>query len=109
MDVHRPGYGAHRAGADAQRPGGFERPLPQHRVRRQTEVVVRRQVDDLTVVERALVGLFAVEHAQPPVESLLFQRIELGAEKSEGIATHCAQCSSPPKRSSTVNQRNVST
>ena len=77
VDVHGAGDGAHRARADAELRDRLERLLAQLRVRRQAEVVVRREVDDLAVVEGASVALFAFENAEMAVEPLLLERVEL--------------------------------
>ena len=58
----------------------FERRLLQLRMRRQPEIVVRRQIDDRLVIEgRVRLGL-AVEHAQLAIEALLLQRFRARAE-----------------------------
>src|SRR5262245_35759858 len=88
MNGHRPGNSADRAGADAELPGGFERPLPQARVRREAEGVVRRQVHDDTVIDRRLWLLFVFENTQRAVEPLRFHRLEFSAEIGERIASH---------------------
>ena len=47
VDGHRAGDRPNRSGADAESPRRLERALAQPRMRRQAEVVVRREVDDL--------------------------------------------------------------
>ena len=64
----------------------LERLLPQPRMRRQTEIVVRREIDDRLVVERGVRLLLVVEDAQPAVEVLLLERVELVAQVGERIA-----------------------
>ena len=54
-------------------------------MRRQPEVVVRREVDDLPIVERRRRLLLVVEDAEMAVQALLLQRIELGGEVGERI------------------------
>ena len=54
-----------------------ERRLAQPRMRRQAEVVIRREVDDLAMIERRLRLLLAFENAQVAVEPLLLERVEL--------------------------------
>ena len=88
VHLHGAGDGAHRAGADAELLDRFERLLPQPRVRRQTEIVVRREIDDRAVVERGVGLLLVVEHAQVPIEVLLLERVELVAEVGERVLTH---------------------
>ena len=50
---------------------GLERASRSLRMRRQAEVVVRREVDDLTVIEGRLRLLLVVEDAQLAVQALL--------------------------------------
>ena len=88
VDRHRAGDRAHRAGADAELLERVERPLPQSRMRRQPEVVVRREVDDLAAVDRRARGLLVVEHAQAAVEPLRLERVQFVAEKCERIGAH---------------------
>ena len=90
VDLHRAGDRSDRARADAERRDRLERALPQLRVRRQTEVVVRRQVDDRAAVDRGARLLLVVEHAQPAIEALVAQRLELGREIAERILAHRA-------------------
>ena len=63
-------------------PQRVERALAQLRVRRQSEIVVRGQIDDRAVVDRGARLLLAVEHAQPAIESLVAQRLQLGRRDS---------------------------
>ena len=60
----------------------------QPRMRRQAEVVVRRQIDDRAVVERGVRLLLVVEDAQVPIEVLLLERVELVAQVGERVLTH---------------------
>ena len=55
------------------------------RWRRQPEVVVRRKVDDRTVVDGGVGALVALEHAQTPEQSLRLERVELQTEVGERI------------------------
>ena len=57
-------------------------------MRRQSEVIVRGKVDDLPMVDRRRGFLAILENAQVSIEPLLFQRVELSGEISEGIETH---------------------
>ena len=82
VDVHRAGDRAHRSRADAVAVDRLERALAQPRMRRQPEVVVRREVDDLPVVDRRLRLLLVVEDAEMAVEALRFERVELGRTES---------------------------
>ena len=52
---------------------GLERRLAQLRVRRQAEIVVRREIDDRLVIEGRVRGLFAFEHAQLAIQALLLE------------------------------------
>ena len=63
----------------------LERRLAQPRMRRQAEIVVRGEVDDLAVVERARVALLAFEDAEVTIEALLLERVELAGEVVERI------------------------
>ena len=60
---------------DAELARGFERRLAQLGMRRQAEVVVRRQVDDLLAVEGADRRLLVVEHAQLEVGARCFRSL----------------------------------
>ena len=75
-------------GADAEAPNRLERALAQQRVRGQAEIVVRGEVDDRAVVDRGVRRLLAVEHAQPAIETLLAQRVQLVVEVAERIRSH---------------------
>ena len=59
VHLHGAGDGAHRAGARAVLSHGFERRLAQLRVRRQSEIVVGREIDDRLVIERRVSLLLA--------------------------------------------------
>jgi hypothetical protein len=58
-----------------------ERLLFQPRMRRQSQVIVRRQIDDPAAIDRRVRGLPVVEHPQAPVEPLSFERVELVGEE----------------------------
>ena len=66
----------------------LERARAQPRMRRQPEVVVRREIDDRSVVERRVRPLFVFENAKAPVEVLLLQRVELVTQVRKRIAAH---------------------
>ena len=74
-------------------PDRFQRLLAQPRVRGQAQVVVRREVDDLPVIERAGVALFTFQNAKVAVESLLAERVELVRQVIERVGAHAAQYS----------------
>jgi len=57
-------------------------------VRGETEIVVRGEVDDLTMVEDRGRLLLAVENSQMPIQTLLFECVEFDGEIVERIATH---------------------
>ena len=88
VDVHGAGDGADRAGADAERAGRLQRLFAQLRMRRQAEVVVRREIDDLAVIERGLVALFAIENPEMAVQALLFERVEFAGQVGERVGAH---------------------
>jgi hypothetical protein len=74
--------------ADAKGLQRLERPCPQHRVRRQTEIVVRGKIDDLTMVNRRVRRLLAVEHAQAAIQTLLPQIVQGLVQVGERVLTH---------------------
>ena len=59
--------------------------LAETRMRGQSEIVVRREIDDVVMIDGRRRLLLVVEHAQLAVEPLLLQGIELGGKESEGI------------------------
>ena len=67
---------ADRTRADTECPRRLHRALTQFRMRRQTQVVVRREIDDRAMVEGRVGLLFTVEDAQATVQSLCLQRVE---------------------------------
>ena len=81
VNRHRAGDRAHRAGADAELLDRRQRLLFEPRVRRQPEVVVRREIDDVAAVDRRARGLPVVEHAQTAVETLRFEGVQFVGEK----------------------------
>ena len=88
VDLHRARDGSHRAGADAERREGIERAVAQSWMRREPEIVVRRQIDDRAVVDRCMRRLLAVEHAQRAEESLIAKGVQLTVEVCERIRAH---------------------
>jgi hypothetical protein len=88
VDFHRSGDGADRARADAEPFDGLERGLPQARMRRQTEIVVRRQIDHGLVVDGRMRLLLVVENAELAEELLLAQRVEFLPQISQRISAH---------------------
>ncbi len=88
VNRHRAGDRAHGAGAHTEFFGRLDHRGDELGMRRETEIVVRRQVDDLFAVEPARGLLFTFEHTQRPVEALLTKVVEFGCEKCEGILTH---------------------
>ena len=67
VDLHRAGDRPHGAGADAESLERLERRVAQPRMCRQTQIVVRRQVDDRPVVERRVSLLLVLEDPQAAV------------------------------------------
>src|ERR1019366_5687442 len=61
-------------------------------VRRQAEVVVGREIDDLLAVEAAHRRLLVVEHAQLEVGALLLQLVELVGEVGQRIGAGGRAC-----------------
>ena len=60
-------------------------------MRRQAEIVVRREVDDGPAVEVRRGLLAIVENAQRAIEALLTQRVELSVEEGKRIGAHWRQ------------------
>src|SRR5581483_3086829 len=89
------------AGTDAEAARRLERRFAQAGMGRQAQVVVRRQVHHLPVIERGLRPLLAFEDAEMTVEALLLQGVEFGLEKRKRVAAHAAQFSSPETTPST--------
>src|SRR5690606_6712248 len=80
--------GPHRARPDAELLDGLDRLRLQPGMRRQPQVVVRRQVDDGLAVEGCGTGLLAVAHAQLPVQPLVLQRLQFVGEIGERLVAH---------------------
>ena len=87
VDGHGAGNAAHRAGAHAELLHRFERPLTQARVRRQTQVVVRREVHDAAAVDGRVRPLLVLDDAEMAVQALCLQALQLVSEVTEGIVT----------------------
>jgi hypothetical protein len=85
VNRHRACDGPNRARPNAKAGDGLHRTFPQPRMRRQAEVVVRGEVDDRLMVDRGGGLLFAVENAQPSIQTGLFERVELLPEIRERI------------------------
>ena len=77
-----------RAGSDAVARDRLERPLAQTRMRRETEIVVRREVHDLAMVDGRFGPLLGGQHPQSPVQPLLLESLELVGQKAKGIGAH---------------------
>ena len=78
VDFHGAGDRAHRAGADAERRRSpSSAALAQPRMRRQAEIVVRRQVDDRFVIDRRVRLLLVLENPQLAVQLLFLEGVEL--------------------------------
>jgi hypothetical protein len=65
-----------------------QRALDQLRMRREAEVVVGRQVDDLAAVEVSRGRLSIVEDAERSKKTLAPKRVELGGKKCQRIGSH---------------------
>jgi hypothetical protein len=88
VEHHGAGDRPNRSGADAEFVQRRKRRLPQPGVCRQTQIVVRRQVDHVPAVHHGARRLFALQDAQTPVESLGLQRAQLIAKKRQRIISH---------------------
>ena len=75
VNLHRARDRAHGSGADAELLQRRERFFLEPWMGRQSEVVVRGEVDDLAPVDSGTRGLLVVEHAQVAVEALRFERV----------------------------------
>ena len=85
VEAHGAGDGAHRARAGAEPLDRIERRRPQLRMGVEPEVVVRAQRDDLAPVDDAAALLLALDHAQPPIQALRLQLLDLGVEEGERV------------------------
>ena len=88
VNVHGAGDGSDRSRAHTQTARRVDRRFAKPGMRRESEVVVGGQVHHLPAVERGLCLLFAAKDAKTPVESLLFEQIELCAQKRKRIDMH---------------------
>ena len=66
----------------------FERPLAKAWMRRQAEIVVRREVDDAAVIERRRGLLLVFEDAKRAVQPLLFEGVQFCRKVRERVAPH---------------------
>src|SRR6185503_5713074 len=78
------------SGSHAERARRLERRLAQLRMRRQTEVVVRGEVDDGALVEGGVSFLLTVEHPQAAVQALRLEGVELLREIAKRVGAHRA-------------------
>ena len=88
VDLHSSGNRAHRSGADAELLQRRESLLLQLWMRREAEVVVRGEIDDLAAVDSGARGLLVVQYAQAAVEALRLERVQFIAEKCEWVGAH---------------------
>ncbi len=73
---------------DAERFERGERFLLQLRVRRQAEIIVRGEIDDLAAVDASPCGLLVVEHAEAAIKALRLEGVELVGEKAKRVVAH---------------------
>ena len=59
-------------------------------MRGQAEIVVRGEIDDLTMVNRCACGLLAVEHAQAAIQTLPPQIVQRLVQVRERVLAHVA-------------------
>jgi hypothetical protein len=52
------------------------------------QIVVRREIDHMVMIDRRRGLLLVVQDAQRPIETLLLQGVELGREIGKGIEAH---------------------
>ena len=88
VDVHRPGNRSHRSRADAVLPRCLEGALTQLRMRRQAEVIIRREIDDRTMIDGRLRLLLVFENAELPVQTLRLEPVQFIREIGQRIASH---------------------
>ena len=74
MDRHRAGDRTNGPGPDPKRGQCSGGALAQPRVRGQTEIVVRGEIDHRPVVDRRVRPLLAVEHPQAAIQALVAER-----------------------------------
>ena len=96
VDLHRPGDGADGARADAELARRFQRRFAQLGMRGQSQIIVRREVDDFLAVESADGRLLVVEHAQLEVRALGLEFVELVGEVGERVGAGCGGHGSLP-------------
>ena len=70
-------------------------------VRRQPEVVVGREVDDLLAVEGAHRPLLILQHTQLEVRAFLLQVVELVGEEGERVGASGGGCHESPRNKPT--------
>jgi hypothetical protein len=73
-------------------------------MRRESEVVVGRQVDDRSVIDRGVSGLLAVEDTQGAEEPLLAKHVQLSIKVRERVRTHASLASSRDEPSSSISR-----
>ena len=101
VDLQRAGNRSHRAGADAVPADRIEGSFAESGVRREAEIVVRRQVHHLPIVHDCLGSLGAGQDAEVTVQALGVEGLQLGREKAEWIGTHgSVRRPLPPDRAS---------
>src|SRR4029453_668290 len=88
MDRHRARDGPHGPGSGAELADRRERTVNQMRMRRESQIIVRRKIDDLSAVEGAGCLLAPLKDAQRAVQPLLPQGVEFGIKEGERIGTH---------------------
>ena len=88
VNGHGAGDGADGTGADAKVADGLNGRFDQLRMRGQSQVVVRGQIDDRPAVELRLGLLTAFEDSQRTVETLLAQGVEFGGKKRKRVGAH---------------------
>src|SRR5262245_3987456 len=90
VDSHRAGDRAYRSRADAERLQCFEGARSKAGMRRQPQIVVRREIDDLPMINGCAGRLLTVEYAQAAIKPLTPQIVECPVEVGEWVGTHVA-------------------
>ncbi len=89
VNLHGPGDGAHRSGADAEFARALKRRLAQLGMRSQSQIIVRGEVNDFFAVKGADGCLLVLQHAQLEVRALSLEFVELVGQIGERVNAGC--------------------
>jgi hypothetical protein len=85
VDAHRAGDRPHRSRAHTVALQRMHRPFAQPRMRRETQVVVRGEVDDRPAVEGRVGALLVLEHPRVAVDALYLQCVDFRRQVPQRI------------------------